>query len=376
MPAEDRLAERSWVGRSGQFELPDVVDTPVLVADIDRVQRNVARMSQTVLARGVALRPHVKTHKSLDLARLQVASGARGLTVATVGEAEVFADGGFDDLFIAFPLWARGEKAERLRRLAGRSRLRVAADSVPGATLLGQCLAGTGAGSMLEIDSGDHRSGVTTPEQAVAVADAAAAAGLDVLGVFTHAGHSYAGRAAVRPAADDEVEALTAAARRLRAAGHLVPILSAGSTPTALLSARDGVSEERPGTYVYNDRLQVTLGACGAEDVALVAVSTVVSRSGRRFVLDAGAKVLSKDLPAVLAGYGFLPAYPAAVIARLYDHHAVVEAGDGPMPELGEVVAVVPNHVCPVVDLAEEIVIVQDGRIVDTWPVHARGRSR
>lgn len=360
----------------GQFDFPDRLDTPVLVVDVDRLSRNIARMAGAAALSGVALRPHAKTHKSLDVARQQLAAGAVGLTVATIGEAEVFAAAGIDDLFVAYPLWAAGSKAARLRRLAGRVRLRVGADSVEGARLLGACLAGTETGLLVELDSGNHRSGSTDTATAVQVADAAEDAGLVVLGAFTHAGHSYAGRAAVPAAAADEVGSLTAAGDALRSAGHRVTVLSAGSTPTAVASARGAVTEVRPGTFVYHDRLQVELGSCAPGDVALQVAATVVSHSGGRAVLDAGAKVLSKDLPPILAGYGWLPAYPDAVITRLYDHHAIVEPGDGPRPRLGEVVAVVPNHVCPVVDLADEVTVVQDGRAIAVWPVHARGRSR
>src|SRR5690606_740278 len=143
-------------------------------------------MAHAAASRGVALRPHAKTHKSLDVARRQLAAGATGLTVATLGEAEVFAAGGIRDLFVAYPLWAAGDKAERLRRLAGRSDLRVGADSVEGATLLGACLAGTGAAVLIEIDSGNARSGCPDAATAVEVAAAAADAGLTVLGAFTH----------------------------------------------------------------------------------------------------------------------------------------------------------------------------------------------
>ncbi|MGB3376321.1 MAG: D-TA family PLP-dependent enzyme, partial [Microbacterium sp.] len=199
---------------------------------------------------------------------------------------------------------------------------------------------------------------------------------LTVLGAFTHGGHSYAGDDAVRAASADEVDGLTAVGEALRSAGHDITVLSAGSTPTALASARGAVTEIRPGTYVYHDRLQMQLGSCEPSEVALLVASTVVSRSAGRVVLDAGAKTLSKDLPALLTGHGMLPSYPDAVITRVYDHHAVIEPGDGPLPRLGEVVAIIPNHVCPVVDLADEVTVVQGGRAVETWPVHARGRSR
>lgn len=360
-----------------RWEFPTDLDTPQVVVDVDRMDRNIAGLAGALAKRGVALRPHAKTHKSLEVARRQLSAGAAGITVATLGEAEVFAAAGIDDLFIAYPVWAAGAKAERLRRLAGRVRLRVGADSSEGARLLGAALVPSGATAevLIELDSGGARTGVAGPAEAVVVADAAAEAGLPVVGVFTHGGHSYLDPGAAEGAADDEVRALTAAARALRDAGHRPRVLSAGSTPTARLSARDEVTEERPGTYVFGDRQQVRLGACAPDDVALVVVSTVVSVSGGRAVLDAGAKTLSKDAPATLDGYGLLPAYPAATITRLYDHHAVVEPGDGPLPRLGEVLAVVPNHVCPVVNLTTELVVVSSGRTVARWPVDARARS-
>lgn len=361
---------------SAEFALPSQLDTPALIVDLDRLERNIQTMAQAAAEHGVALRPHAKTHKSVDVARRQLAAGATGLTVATLGEAEVFAAAGIADLFIAYPLWAVGAKAQRLRALAEIATLRVGADSVEGARALGSCLAGTGASVLVEVDSGNARSGCPDAATAVEVASAAANAGLPVLGAFTHGGHSYAGRDAVSAASENEVDSLTAVGAALRAVGHHITVLSAGSTPTAVSSARGAVTEIRPGTYAYHDRLQVQLGSCAPTDVALLVTTTVVSRSGGRVVLDAGAKTLSKDLPAVLAGYGMLPAYPDAVISRVYDHHAVIEPGEGPLPRLGEVVAVIPNHVCPVVDLADEVTVVRGGRTVATWPVHARGRSR
>jgi D-serine deaminase-like pyridoxal phosphate-dependent protein len=358
------------------FQLPVGIETPALCIDLDRLQRNVERMAKASEGRNVALRPHAKTHKSVEVARRQIAAGAVGLTVATIGEAEVFAARGIEDIFIAYPIWAVGEKAARLRQIAQRVRLRVGADSVEGASLLGACLRGTGAQLFVELDSGDHRTGVGDPSSAVLVAAAARAAGLEVAGVFTHGGHSYAGSTAAQTAASDEVDSLTAAAAVLRAAGYEITECSAGSTPTALRAARGAVTEIRPGTYVYNDRLQLSLGACVEDQIALTVASTVVSHSGGRFVLDAGAKTLTKDLPDTLDGYGLLPLQPAARIARLYDHHAVVEPGEGPLPALGEVVSVVPNHVCPVVDLADEILVVRAGELVDVWPVDGRGRNR
>ncbi|HEX5494968.1 MAG TPA: alanine racemase [Mycobacteriales bacterium] len=361
------------------WAMPGGLDTPVAVVDLPTLERNIARMAGALADRGVALRPHAKTHKSVQVARRQLAAGAAGITTATIGEAEVFAAAGVTDIFVAYPVWPSPPKARRLAALSGRCRLRVGLDSTDAAGPLGEVARAAGGLEVLvELDSGEGRTGVPDPAGAVAVADAARRHGLDVAGVFTHGGHSYSSATAPGPAADDEVRTLLAAAAALASAGHHVRVVSAGSTPTAVSSARDGVTEERPGTYAFGDRQQVALGAAGPADVALAVASTVVSVSAAagRFVLDAGAKTLAKDSPETLVGFGALPAWPEATIVRTYDHHAVADAGGAERPKPGDVVAVVPNHVCPVVNLAAELAIVADGRLIDRWPVDAATRNR
>lgn len=369
-------AER--IGRIPAPAIPPGLDTPCLVVDLDIVERNLARMAGDLAARGVRLRPHVKTHKSVRLARLQLEHGAAGLTVGTLGEAEVLVDAGLADLFVAYPLWLSGAKARRLRALLERAPLVVGFDSAEGVRRL--AAAATGArhplAVALEIDSGERRAGVT-PDEAPELARAALAAGIRFDGVYTHGGHAYAGPAAVDAAADDEVEVLGRAASLLEADGIAFAVVSAGSTPTARRSARGPVTEERPGTYVFNDRQQVGLGGCEPDEVAFYVAASVVSTAvPGQFVVDAGGKTLAKDRPTWVEGFGSLPAFPDAVITRTYDYHGVVEVSPGaPIPALGEVVAVVPNHVCPVVNLADSFVVVRGGTIVDRWPVDARGRS-
>ena len=354
------------------------LDTPVVVVDLDRVDARIAAMAGAMRERGIALRPHVKTHKSLAFARRQVAAGAVGLTVATIGEAEVFADAGFEDIFIAYPVIARGPKAVRLARLAARCRVSIGADSVVGIELL--AAAGAGAtGSLrilIEIDSGGARTGVQ-PAMAGPLARRAAELGLEVAGAFTHEGHGYRGGPARAAAGADAVAGLTTAAESLRAAGLEPAVLSAGSTPTAELSAHGVVTEERPGTYVFNDRLQAALRGERPESVALMVLATVVSAgSGDGFVIDAGAKILAQDTYPLIPGHGAIVGYPDAVIARLNDHHGVVELPAGSArPAVGSTVWVVPNHVCPVVNLVDEFVVASGGRLVDRWPVDARGRN-
>jgi D-serine deaminase-like pyridoxal phosphate-dependent protein len=226
----------------------------------------------------------------------------------------------------------------------------------------------------IELDSGERRSGVR-PEETVAVARAADAAGLRVAGLFTHGGHSYARPGAAEAAAIDEHDVLDAAARALTDAGFEPAVLSAGSTPTALRSAYPPVTEERPGTYVFGDRQQVGLDGVASHEVALVVAATVISTAiPGQVILDCGAKALSKDRPDWLPGHGVLPGYPGAWIERVFDYHAVVRVPEGgPRPRLGEVVTVVPNHVCPVVNLSRELVVVRDGRVLDRWAIDARG---
>jgi D-serine deaminase-like pyridoxal phosphate-dependent protein len=358
--------------------LPDGLDTPRVVLDVTRLDANIARLQRDMEARGIALRPHAKTHKSLEVARRQIAAGARGLTVGTLGEAEVFVGAGIDDVFLAYPVWAAGPKAARLRAVhAAAPGFRVGIDSVGGAAQLALATAGAARPLtvLVEIDPGNRRTGLATPEAALEVARAARAAGLVVEGVFSHGGHGYRiGGAA--PAGDDEVRSLEAAADALRRDGFEIGTISAGSTPTMLSAAAGAVTEMRAGTYVYGDRQQWALGAIPAEGCAVAVAATVVSVHAERIVLDAGAKALTKDRAEWLTGFGAIVGYPDLVIERVNDYHGVVAASAGvARPRLGDVVAIVPNHICPVVDLVDSLVaLAADGSVAD-WPVDARGRS-
>lgn len=358
--------------------LPHGLDTPAVVVDLDRVEKNIARMQALLDGRGVALRPHAKTHKSPFFAHQQLDAGAVGITVAVLEEAEVMADAGIEDIFVAYPVWAVGEKARRMRDLMGRVRLAVGADSVEGAEQLGR--AATGAAErpdvLIEVDSGEGRTG-TDPDRVVAVARAVTDAGLTLRGVFTHGGHAYRGPDRVAVAAADEESRLGAAVRALEDAGFDLPVVSAGSTPTSVASSAAPITEERPGTYVFGDRQQANLGGSEPGCLALAVAATVVSTAvAGGCVLDAGAKALAKDKPGWLAGHGVVPQLPGAIIRAVYDHHAVLELPAAlPPPRVGTVVAVVPNHVCPVVNLTDELVLVRAGTAVEHLPVLARGRN-
>ena len=343
-----------------------------------RAQRGPA--GHEMAERGIALRPHAKTHKSIELGRIQLAHGAAGLTVGNLGEAEVFAAAGFTDLFIAYPIWAVGEKASRLRALLADERLglSVGFDSVEGAERLAAAVAGTaasaaGAPGARPGQPPHRRADPRTPGRSP---PRPSAAGLEVRGLFTHGGHGYRVRATADrrrgrgPGADDRRDAL-------RAVGIEPTVISAGSTPTQHSAAQSPVTEMRPGTYLLGDRQQWALGAQPSDGLAAVIAATVVSVAvDGQVVVDAGAKALTKDVAPYLAGHGAIPAYPDAVIERVSDYHGVVRfPGGTPAPRIGEVIAIVPNHICPVVDLRDNFVATRGRSIVGTWPVDARGRS-
>ncbi|WP_372697449.1 alanine racemase [Arthrobacter sp. JSM 101049] len=371
--------------------LPTSIQTPEVLVDLDILHRNIDALGRVVSARGQRLRPHAKTHKSPQIAAMQLAAGACGLTVATVGEAEVFANAGVDDLFIAYPLWVSEPMAPRLAALARRVTLRIGVDSVEGARNIVARLGPDAAALavMIELDSGHHRSG-TVPEHALEIARTARQGGLHVAGIFTFPGHSYEPGASAG-AVQDESRVLDEAARSLRAAGFTDLELSGGSTPTAHTTAAGAATEVRPGVYVFNDAQQLEMGHCAVADIALTVASTVVSRrphpdGGGRVVLDAGSKVLGSDRPAWASGFARIRGCPEARVTALSEHHGTVEfPAGGHLPGLGDILQVIPNHVCLVPNLVDAVTVVQredsgaeaEGtyRIVDRWTVAARGQN-
>jgi D-serine deaminase-like pyridoxal phosphate-dependent protein len=355
------------------------VSTPAVLIDVEVLERNVTRMAERARAAGIKLRPHAKTHKLLEVGRLQLAAGAAGLSVAKTSEAEVFAAAGFDDIFIAYPVVGE-DKARRLLALADRVRLAVGVDSVEGARTLSGAFAAAGRrlDVRLKVDVGLHRVGVE-PGQAVGVARAVALLpGLRFGGVFTHAGQAY-----VEPNLDGvaavgrhEGATLAAVAEALRAAGLAAEEVSVGSTPTARHAMTvTGVTECRPGNYVYHDGSQVSLGTCGLEDCAMTVLATVVSAPARdRAVLDAGSKTLSTDpLRPRGEGFGWVLGRRARLV-RMSEEHGVLALEEGERLEVGERVRVLPNHACVVSNLHDRVLAVRGDTVEAEWRVAARGR--
>jgi D-serine deaminase-like pyridoxal phosphate-dependent protein len=355
------------------------LDTPAVVVNLDVVERNVARMAGRARVRGVRLRPHAKTHKTAEIARLQLDAGAVGLSVAKTAEAEVFAAAGFDDLFVAYPVVGE-PKGRRLLALSDRCRLSVGVDSVEGASTLAAVFAAASRrlDVLLKVDTGLHRVGVL-PENALAVAKQVAdLRGLRLTGVFTHAGHSYGAETpeAVGGVGASEGRILVETAEAIRGAGIPVDVVSAGSTPTAPhVMATRGLTECRPGNYVFHDASQVALGTCALEDCALTIVATVVSvPEPRRAVVDAGSKTLSSDpLRPRTGGHGLILGRRSR-IQRLSEEHGVIDVEEGESFRVGERVVVVPNHACVVANLHDRLTAVRQGRVEAEFPVLARGR--
>jgi D-serine deaminase-like pyridoxal phosphate-dependent protein len=359
----------------------DSLSTPAVVVELDVLERNVRRMAARAQEAGVRLRPHAKTHKCPEIAALQRAAGAGGLSLAKVGEAEVFVDAGFDDVFVAYPVVGE-DKARRLLALSERARLAVGVDSVEGARTLAGTFraAGRTLDVMLKVDVGYGRVGVL-PERAAAVARAVAELpGLSLRGVFTHAGHGYLAETkdGVDAIARLEGERLVETASRVRDAGLSLDEVSVGSTPTAAVAMRvAGVTECRPGNYVFHDASQVALGTCELEDCALTILATVVSVPGPgRAVLDAGSKTLSSDpLRPKPHGHGRILGR-ASYVEKLSEEHGVIAVAEGEAFRVGERVRILPNHACVVANLHDRLVGVSQDKVEAVLQVAARGRVR
>ena len=357
------------------------LDTPALLVDLKALQGNIERAAAAALAARKRLRPHTKTHKCLQIARMQVDGGARGLTVAKLGEAEVFADGGFDDLFVANEL-VGAAKIERLGALARRVRVSVGVDSLEcaeGLTRASQ-IAGAPLPVRIEVDTGHHRAGVRSVAEAVALAQRISEIpALALTGVFTHEGHVYAANSEDLPRICSEAAAMLAeAGEAIAPFCRSAPEVSVGSTPGfAEMAGQPGVTELRPGVYVFNDAMQCGFGAPD-ERCAMTVLATVVSRPDERTaLLDAGTKALSGDRGPDACRHGRVLEYPEARFDWASEEHGHLDlSGSAARPRIGEKVRIVPWHACATTNMHDNLFAVQDETVVDVWPVAARGRIR
>jgi len=356
------------------------LETPALLVERSVLDRNLSAMQRWAASCGVALRPHAKTHKCPTIGRRQVELGAAGLTVATLAEAESMVEAGVTDLFLAYPPVGRW-RLERLEGLLGRATVVVGVGSVEHVEALARL--GGELGHELpyrwEVDSGLGRLG--TPPGAATVEAIAAALERPwtrFAGLFTHAGHAY------RAASAEEIEeigrweggSLVETAELLRARGVPVDTISVGSTPTARSAARvAGVTEIRPGTYVYYDATQVALGVAEPEDCAQTVLATVVGRPAPdRVVVDAGTKALPPENPSGrVSGFGRVVGHPDLVLERLFEEHGVLRASTGrnDLP-VGHRVRLVPNHACTTTNLHARLYLVDGDEIERALSIEAR----
>lgn len=352
-------------------------ETPRLLLDSNQLRRNITDMSSFASKQGIKLRPHVKAHKIPEIARMQIESGAAGITVAKLGEAEVMFGAGIDDILVAYPIIG-ADKAHRVLNLLRQGcHLTLLVDSTVGAQLLDELAVPGGINVMIKVDSGLGRCGLL-PD---AVQDFAkwvcTLKNLNFKGLLTHAGHSYGCRSLeeVREVGIHEGEVMVILANLLRKNGICVEEISIGSTPTAKFGGSvPGVTEIRPGNYVFYDATQVALGVATPDQCSLRVRSTVISRPTEdRAIIDAGAKVLALDRGAhgggAVSGYGLL-GNSAWKLTRLSEEHGVIE-GNG-LPKIGTQIDIIPNHACPVLNLADSV-MTSDGR---EWLVAARGMVR
>jgi D-serine deaminase-like pyridoxal phosphate-dependent protein len=360
----------------------DELETPCLVVDLDVVEANVTEMGELARALGVRLRPHTKTHKCPRLAMFQIHAGASGITVAKLGEAEVMADAGLDDLLVAYPIWGE-RKLERLRALLERTRVRVSLDSVDVAEGLGRMgrLRAEPVEVLVEVDTGHGRLGRPAGEATVGlVLDVARVRGIEVVGLLTHAGHAYRTASAeeLARAARREGAELVATAAACARAGVALREISVGSTPTARVAATvPGVTEIRPGTYIFNDVQQMRLGVASEATCAATVLTTVVARpTDERVVIDAGSKCLSSDgeTGPPFPGRGVVAGREDIVIDFLTEEHGVGRRTADRDVRIGDRLRVIPLHVCSCVNLFDVAYGVRGDVVVEELRIAARGR--
>jgi len=360
------------------------LDTPALLIDVAVLERNITEMAAVAHEAGVGLRPHTKAHKCPEIAQMQLDAGATGITVAKLGEAEVMVNAGLQDVLVAYPLVGEAKLA-RLRALLERADVRTTTDSVEVAEGLGRVGRDLGrdVGVLVEVDTGLHRVGRPSGQPTVElVQQIAGVSGVEVLGLLTHAGHAYrsANAAELHAAAEREGLDLVETAAACAAAGNEIREISVGSTPTARIVARvPGVTEVRPGTYVFNDVQQMRLGVATEPTCAARVLTTVVAHpAADRFVLDAGSKAFTSDGGdgPPFPGRGVVAGRPELRLDFMNEEHCVGHRTGEDDVRIGDRLEVIPLHVCATVNMFDEAFGVRDGEVVRGFTIAGRGRMR
>lgn len=360
------------------------LNTPAVHIDLDIVERNIRRAVDSLGAAGIAHRPHIKVHKSVYFAKKQIAMGCKGITCAKLGEAEVMAAGGIDDILLAFPMIGQ-DKLERYGALASRAGLTLrtiinSMESARGLSALGERL-GRRLQVLIEIDGGINRGGIPIPgtaleKYAMAVKDLP---GIEIVGVEYYGGDIYGCATAdeVRLRSRREGEEVVSCGERLKALGLTPSILSAGSSFSMLYPEElKGITECRAGNYIFRDCSLLSIGLVTPEDCALRVRATVVNRQdARHAIIDAGTKTLTSDRVGA-EGLGYIVEAPEVMIYKMNEEHGFLESPTEVPFAIGEAISVIPNHSCVVPNLAEEVYGMRGGALETVIPVDARGMNR
>lgn len=367
-------------GADGKTDV-SMIPTPALVIDALGVRRNLAAMSDYAKAHNLQVRPHTKTHKSLEISRQQLQHGAVGLTVAKVSEAAIMSEAA-DDLLLAYPI-VDALRAGRLAELARLNTVRAAVDSVEAVQMLSIAASSAGViiGALVDLDVGLHRTGVQTPEASLELArEIEASPGLRLDGLFCYPGHIITAPSEQQPELSDVSNQLQETIDLWNQHGLAAFIVSGGSTPTAFQSHFvPQLTEIRPGTYVFNDMNSVRGHFCNLDDCSARIIATVVSNAvPGQVVIDAGSKTLTEDrcVAAPDSGYGHIVEYPDAKIKTLNEEHGLIDIRSCHRgPTIGERISIIPNHICPCINLQNYAWWVEPGESPRPITIDARGRS-
>lgn len=360
-----------------------MLETPSIHIDAKNVKRNISNMAKTADNNGVQLRPHIKTHKMPGIAQEQMKAGAAGIAVAKTTEAEVMADGGINDIFIAYPV-ITDAAIDRVLTLNTKIRLIVGIDSLEGAQKLSERAesAKQNVEVRMEIDTGLKRTGVPYEQILEKAKKIIKFENLTMTGIYTFRGAVLQGEPTMdlKSAGFEEGELMVSAAKKLQDNGIHIKDVSIGSTPTAKYAVQvEGVTEVRPGTYVFYDRMQAEYGVCDYEDCAAAVKATIISQpSADLLVIDGGSKTFATDVqpggkPLYMKGFGTIKGHPDAVLERMTEEHGMIRVPENSQLKIGDTLDIIPNHICSTINLHNFVYIEDEGEAKKV-PVAARGK--
>ncbi|WP_209124716.1 alanine racemase [Alkalihalobacillus sp. BA299] len=356
------------------------LDTPSLLLNINQLERNLDEIRDLAKKNGIDWRPHIKTHKSINITKMQLEKGACGITVAKLEEAETMAQANISNILIAYPL-AKPQKLERLKVLSSSTNIILAIDSIEQAKLVNQTFSDSinPLEVWIKVDSGLNRCGIKVEEIVELAKEIKTMKSLSLTGIFTHAGHSYAAtsKEQIKKIAHDEAYSVIRSAELCEHAGIKIKHRSVGSTPTFKLAASiKGITEIRPGNAAFYDMCQVGLGVADPSQCALTVLASVVSKKVDRIIFDTGSKALSLDQGAhgnkSVVGYGKVIDHPEITIERLSEEHGIGTFQKTNLV-INDTVEIIPNHSCVVANLFSEYILHRDGIVIEKWNVDARG---